>query len=417
MTTEFDDEMLVAYLDGELDQVQTQQIEQQITTHANLRERINQLRMTWDLLEELPVQPPSPRFAETTLEMAALSSTAEPKSTLGQLANNSTRIFLVAIPLLFLSGMIAARVNQSRAERQLLRDLPILVDWRSLSNIDSPEWLDALLDQPNLVPAFQNAEFNLAGDGEVPIPLNERREWVAKLDDRDRKRLSDKLSEFRQREPSRQAELRKTAEKIYSDPATKQSYLAAIRSFELLLQKQSMTQRSSLYDLPIEDRKNELQHLISTYMAEQFAKKIPPEDATTIERWAEVMQLKYTIVHGNSDALKDVSMDLHANVAACEISVSDFETLAKEMSSDAKSILNGLKSTEAYVDTLAYWIRALAIPNEASADRISPEKLKELYMNLSGSQQDQVDLLQPEEAKSLLPKLSKPRSALQPTES
>ena len=44
-----------------------------------------------------------------------------------------------------------------------------------------------------------------------------------------------------------------------------------------------------------------------------------------------------------------------------------------------------------------------------------PKELKETYMNLSGSQQDQVDLLPPQEAKALLRKLGKPRP--QPTES
>jgi len=45
------------------------------------------------------------------------------------------------------------------------------------------------------------------------------------------------LTEFRQREPLAQAELRKIVEDIYLDPITKQKYLAAARSFELLLSK------------------------------------------------------------------------------------------------------------------------------------------------------------------------------------
>ena len=411
---EFDDEALVAYLDGELDADQTQQIDQQIATHADLRDRLNQLRMTWELLEELPAVPPNPRFAETTLEMAALSSAAEPKSNFSRLFNPTSRMLIIAIPLIFLGGFIVSRVNQSRIERQLLRDLPILVDWRSLSNIDSLEWLEVLVSETGLVPAFKDAELGLVGDGEVPIPLNGRREWVKILQDADRRRLSVNLTEFQQREPTRQSELRKIIQSIYSDPATKQKYLDAARSYELLLEKQSMTQRSSLHDLPLADRKSELLHLISAYMAEQFAKRIPPVDATAIEGWAENMQLKYTIVHGHYDALKDVNMDLHANLAACEIKMSDFEDLASKMSPEAWNILHGLNSTEAYVDTLVYWIRALTYPNETSVERVSTEKLKEFYMKLSGSQQDQIDLLQPEQAKSSLRKLTKPRASSNP---
>ncbi len=416
MTSEFDDEVLVAYLDGELDTEETQKIDQQIATHADLRNRINQLRMTWDMLDELPVAPPSPRFAETTLEMAALSATEEPNSLRHWVSNNVSRLFIFALPLLFLCGLLAARLNENFAERQLLRDLPILVDWRTLSNIDSQDWLEVLVEQPDLVPAFKRAELGLVGGGEVPIQLNERRDWVTKLEDADRRRLSVNLSEFRQRELSRQSELRKIIGKIYSDPATKEKYLSAARSFELLLQKQSMTQRSALYDVPIEERKVELRHLISVHRSQLFAKEIPSLDATVIRGWAEDMQAKYLIIHGKKDSLLDVDFDLYAN-PACEIKLQDFENLASRMSSEAQNILQGLNSTESYVDTLVYWIRGLSIPNEASGDRIGAEKLKEIYMNLSGLHQDQVDLLPPEQARSSLRKLGKPRAALQPNES
>lgn len=417
MTSEFDDEVLVSYLDGELDAQQTQEIDQQIATDTKLRERINQLRMTWDMLDELPVAPPSPRFAETTLEMAALSVPEDPQAST-KLAhwifNNANRIFIFALPLLFLGGFVATRINQSRAERQLLRDLPILVDWRALSNIDSQEWLEVLVEQPDLVSAFNGTELGMVGGGEVPIQLNERRDWVTKLDDADRSRLNVNLSEFRQRDPARQSALRKIITKIYSDTTTKAKYLSAARCYELLLQKQSMTERSALYDLPIAERKNELLHLVSVHRSQQFAKEMPSTDASAIRDWAEDMQAKHLIVHGKNDALLDVDFDLYAN-PTCMINFQDFEDLAARMSPQAQNILSGLNSTNSYVDTLVYWIRALSIPKEVSGERIGAKELKETYMKLSGSQQDQVDLLPPQEAKALLRKLGKPRP--QPTES
>jgi len=417
MISEFDDEILVAYLDGELDTEQTQKIVQQIATHADLRDRINQLRMTWDMLDELPVDPPNPRFAETTLEMAALSSTEQPKSAVHWLFNNAGRIFIFALPILFLSGFLVSRIIQSRDELQLLRDLPILVDWRALSNIDSQDWLEVLVNQPDLVPAFNGAELDLVGAGDVPIQLNERRDWVTKLEDTERGRLSVNLTEFRQREPSRQSELRKMIGNIYSDPLTKEKYLSAARCYELLLQKQSMTQRSGLYDLPIAARKSELLHLISVHRSQLFAKEITSSDASAIRDWAEDMRSKYLIVHGNNDAMRDVDMDLYANLA-CEINLQDFENLASRMSPEAQNILHGLNNTNSYVGTLVDWIRALTIPNEASGDRMGAEKIRELYMNLSGSQREHVDLLPPEQAKSSLRKLEKKlRAVLQSTES
>jgi hypothetical protein len=138
------------------------------------------------------------------------------------------------------------------------------------------------------------------------------------------------------------------------------------------------------------------------------------KDASAIRDWAEDMQAKHLLVHGKNDALLDVDFDLYAN-PTCMINFQDFEDLAARMSPQAQNILSGLNSTNSYVDTLVYWIRALSIPKEVSGERIGAKELKETYMNLSGSQQDQVDLLPPQEAKSLLRKLGKPRP--QPTES
>ena len=411
MNSQFDDEALVAYLDGELAAEQVQLIDSQIATNPDLRNRINQLRMTWDMLDELPVEPPSPRFAETTLEMAAISTAAEPQSLWAQLAKNAGRIVVFLLPLLFLGGYFSSQYAQHRADRQLLRDLPILVDLRSLANIDSLEWLDVLVDQPDLVDAFAGEDLGLIGDGDIPIEINQRSAWLEKLDDADRGRLSANLSEFRQRTPERQTELRKIITKVYSEPKTKEKYLAALRAYELLLKEQNMTTRAELYDMPLEDRRSELGHIVSIHMANQFAKSISPADAQAVRDWADEITKRYLIAY-NPDSLQSLLYEFKMKLSTTEITFSDFEDLASRLSDRAQAILGGLNSSDAYVYSLIDWIEAVAIPPEQSAERAGPEKLKDIYMNLSGPKQDEIDVLQPEQAKAALRKLNKPRSPL-----
>ncbi len=411
MTTEFDDEALVAYLDGELTDEQVQQIDTQIATNPDLRNRINQLRLTWDMLDELPVNQPSPRFAETTLEMAVIATSAEQDSLWTLFSKNAGRIIVFLLPLLFLGGYFSSQYAQLQADRQLLRDLPILVDLRSLANIDSLDWLDVLVDHPDLVTAFSGDDFGLVGDGDVPIELNVRRQWLEALPDTDRGRLSANLTEFRQRAPERQSELRKIITKVYSEPKTKKKYLAALRAYELLLKEQNMTQRAELYDMPLEDRRVELGHLVSIHMANDYAKSITREDALAIREWADEITKRY-LIGINADSVQSVLWEFKMNLSTTQISLSDFEDLALRLSDKAQSILGGLNTSEAYVYSLIDWVEAVAIPPEQTSERTGSDKLKDIYMNLSGSLQDEIDVLQPEQAKAALRKLNKPRSPL-----
>ncbi len=413
MTIEFDDEALVAYLDGELTEDERKQIDAQLAAQPQLRQRLNDLRATWDMLESLPIEPPNPRFAETTLEMVALASSGEqPTSAIQWFAKNIGRVLVVAFPLFFVAGFAMSRAMQNRIEKQLLRDLPILVDWRSLSNVDSVEWLNVLIDQPDLTRAFEGEDLGLVGDGDVPAELSERRAWLSKLSDSDRGRLNVNLTEFKQREPARQSELRKVIQAIYENPAKKNGYLAAARAYELLLQEQSMTERAALYDLPLEDRQRELGHLVSVKLSKLYAKSIPSSDADAIRNWADEMTSKY-LIGRNADALQSVYFELVVNYATSEISLEDFETLASRLSSEAQRILAGMNSPDAYVESIVDWIAALAGPTDPTTDRLSADRLKELYLNLPSPQQDKIDLLQPEQAKAAIRKISKPRSTLQ----
>ncbi len=63
------DERLVAYLDGELDIVDRDQLEQELVDDVALRTRLQELQRGWDLLDELPDATPSEKLVETTMEL------------------------------------------------------------------------------------------------------------------------------------------------------------------------------------------------------------------------------------------------------------------------------------------------------------------------------------------------------------
>lgn len=72
------DELLVAYLDGELTQQQRSDLERQLGRDQMLRNRLRGLQTSWDLLDELPLATPSPQLLESTIRMAIASATDTP---------------------------------------------------------------------------------------------------------------------------------------------------------------------------------------------------------------------------------------------------------------------------------------------------------------------------------------------------
>src|SRR5947208_397384 len=69
---------LVAYLDGELDERATQELEQQIGRDPQLRARADALKKTWELLDFLPQPEPSASFTSRTLDRVAVPRPAAP---------------------------------------------------------------------------------------------------------------------------------------------------------------------------------------------------------------------------------------------------------------------------------------------------------------------------------------------------
>ena len=64
-----DDELLVAYLDGELGRQEQSDLEKRLLDNEKLRLRLQQLQTGWDLLEDLPGSSPSMKLVESTLEL------------------------------------------------------------------------------------------------------------------------------------------------------------------------------------------------------------------------------------------------------------------------------------------------------------------------------------------------------------
>ncbi len=124
-------ELLVAYLDGELDLEKCPLVERRLAEDESFRSDLRQLQFTWDLLDELPKVEASETFTQTTVEIVALSVEQDVRKEkrnqrrFGRLARSLTAggvVATVVISYFFLSAVL------SRPNDQLIEDLPVIED-------------------------------------------------------------------------------------------------------------------------------------------------------------------------------------------------------------------------------------------------------------------------------------------------
>ena len=152
-----DDELLVAYLDGELDRKEQAELENRLLDDDKLRKQLQQLQTGWDLLDDLPDPAPSLKLVESTLELVVADIVkAKPKSD-SIWSRYRLPIAVAAVCLLGILGSFAivATMN-SRAYQQQLEDLAIVENFDAYnlgSDLALMRQLAANSDWSNMVTA------------------------------------------------------------------------------------------------------------------------------------------------------------------------------------------------------------------------------------------------------------------------
>ena len=184
MSPQINDETLVAYLDGELPREQSATLEDRIRENEDLRQRVSALRESWNLLGELPEDAPRVDLARSTIEIIALEVQQESRGWRGWVSAYRWPIIAASGLLLFALGALAGVAANRALTARILAQLPTIVEYRSLQNLDSVdfepgEFLDRLARVPHLIEAASHhGGPALIGDGHVPTGITERRAWV-----------------------------------------------------------------------------------------------------------------------------------------------------------------------------------------------------------------------------------------------
>jgi hypothetical protein len=150
---------LVAYLDGELDELATQAVEAKIAADPDARAELDALKQTWGMLDFLPKASPSVNFTNRTLERLTLENVLTPASKTVPATPSRSGSWLapagwIAVLLLAASAGYFATTRfwptVSRPEPipdsdiPLVQFLPIVEKWRWYENADDLDFVKQL---------------------------------------------------------------------------------------------------------------------------------------------------------------------------------------------------------------------------------------------------------------------------------
>lgn len=400
-----DDEQLVAYLDGELDQQSVSEIETKLATDPHLRGRLNELRSAWDLLEELPPVHPNPKFARSTIEMVAMSAASQAETKSDPL--RSWRLWSVALlvlPLMFGGGYAIMRSTQRMSEQKALEVLPVLADWDALKWVERYEWLQKIRTVENLDRVARRSSTSGLGVGLVPTTLEQRHAWIQELGSTTRDRLSANLEEFNKRtSPAQRQRIVSLADQIYASPKPLEE-LQAARDYAQFLSELSISDRVAHLDIKDDgERLDDLARRVNRKMVDVYIQELAPDspDREAIRKWIQEMQDQY----GNSLPRNSVLFDLGRRTAFGDSVIDDVDLdyLLESLSPEAQEIISRLQSPEAKHAALILFVfdtqGGFPGSNRRKVDRA---ELTRRFEALPAANQDMLEFFPPEVAQRSL---------------
>lgn len=403
-----DDELLVAYLDGELDKGSASEVEIKLASDAALRRRLNDLRVAWDLLEELPPAEPNPRFAQSTIEMVAMKaaslSDAQPDR---QRRWRWAAAVLALVPIMFGVGYAVVRAAQWQAERQALEVVHVLADWEALEYVGSYDWLQKIRSVPNLGRVAKRSANSGLENGLVPPTIAQREAWIETLSAPSRDRLSANLVAFKRASPAERQRILELARQIYEGPDPLGD-LQAARDYSHFLSEMSNSDRADHHDQKDEAlRLDDLMRRVNRRMVEVYTQDLTPNspDRQAVAMWINDMKDQYGSALGRGGVTADLMRGLMFPGSNSVISEDDLDNLLASLTPEAQEIIGRIRSKEAQHQALIFYFINDAqpfFPGRGPRRQVDRAQLTKTFESLQQSRKDLIEFLPPERAQERL---------------
>jgi len=285
-----DDELLVAYVDGELDTPDRDAVEQRLLDDVALRQRLQDLQQGWDLLENFSPSHESEKLVESTMELVVADLVkAKPKSTSvlrrypWAFAGTAITFCAMILTAAAIYSMRSARYDRELVDLGLAENLDAYYDGRDLQLIR-----DLMLSEPwtNMITAMKEV-----GSLKTPIPLiadkpiAEREAALRELPLADRAVLDARWKRFTRLDESEQQQIRETAEKVSQSSDSKQ-LLETMHAYAIWRESLPSDLRDGIKSNLMDQRREALSRAIEetqTRISKESGKTLSDETVEQIE--------------------------------------------------------------------------------------------------------------------------------------
>jgi len=304
---EADNELLTAYLDGELPDSECIAVEKRLGEDPSFHNLMRELQTTWDMLDSLPLVKPNSQFVNTTVEMAVAGQFKRRSFANGLLKG----LLLLLIPATaFGLSYFFKRESIEQPERELVNDLPLIENRDRYTKAiveDSAEggiaflrslYDDGLLGEPGDLFAVDSKVSNEAPDDieetvQPPNPqrIKDRSDRLSRMTDQQLAELFKKKEKFDALPQKQRETLRKFHDLLTSEP-DRNKLAGVLSSYYDLLKDLGPSQRARLLDLPLDQRLKEIGRIARQRAEDAFgtigSSKLPEKDTTPFYRWYEI---------------------------------------------------------------------------------------------------------------------------------
>lgn len=145
---DYQDEDLVAYLDGELDGDRARSLEDSLASDPGLRDRLNGLERAWGALDTLPVGEPTEVFTRSTMELVLGEVRKKPAPSSRWFSRRVAAAGLMVLAPFALGGISYGLIRQwqNRPEQDLIRDLQVIRNVDAYNSVGEIRFLEMLRD-------------------------------------------------------------------------------------------------------------------------------------------------------------------------------------------------------------------------------------------------------------------------------
>ena len=285
-----DEELLVAYLDGELPPEVCRQIEARLARDDQFRQQMQSLDDAWHALDELPTSTAGESFTKTTMEMVTVAAEEDHRSatTTLPIRRRRKRWWLALVGLAAATvGVAANRIMVPNQNMTLVADLPVIMHADIYSQFRDVEFLRNLrsaVGANQLRESTPQLDESVAQWDEVTrAAVDQRQQVIAALPHNTRAELAARAQDFfHNTSEDSKAEMRRLHQAIATatDSAELQETLLAYRHW---LSQRKPGVQAELRALPAEERLARIQQ-VAHEEQQQAWKELSDEDAATLRR-------------------------------------------------------------------------------------------------------------------------------------